>query len=142
MPAEVGAVWAAIDDPSTWVDWYEPLSAFEPIGEPTTGVGARFHEQEWLWKTESRIVHREPGRSLGLSTESINMPGLLRRYHRQLVVEPEPGGASTTVTIIGGFRFGPLGLVLFAYTYPQTLGALYLEYRSALRGLSRFVAAS
>jgi len=139
IPADLDVVWSAVDDPSTWLDWYEPLAAFEPIGEPTRGIGAVFHEREWLWKTNSRIVAREPGRSIGLSTESINMPGLLSRYYRRISLEREPIDGSTLVTITGGFRFGQLGLVLFAYTYPQMLGALFVEYRSALRGLSRFV---
>lgn len=139
VPAAPDVVWAKVGDESTWLSWYKPLSAFDPIGEPTTGIGATFQEQEWLWKTESRVVTKDAGRKIGLSTHSINMPGLLTSYYRSISVDPGENGSSTLVAISGAFRFGPLGWLLFPYTYPQMNAAMYFEYRSALKGLAELV---
>lgn len=129
-------VWTVVGDESSWLRWYRPLSLFQPIGEPTSGVGATFDEHESFWKTRSEIVSKVPGRSIGLATRSINLSGLLDRYYRSIDLEPGADGASTTVSITGAFRFGWLGLLLFPYTYPQMNASIYLEYRSALRGLA------
>ena len=137
--APASQVWSRVSDQSTWLDWYRPLKAFEPVGETTNGIGAVFHEQDALWKTESEVVSLEPGVEIGLSTRSINFPGLLTHYYRRISLEPSEDASTTTVSISGGFNFGLLGWLLFPYTYPQMHAALYLEYRCALQGLASAV---
>ncbi len=137
VPAE--RVWSTVSDASTWLSWYKPLSVFEPVGEPTGGLGATFRQQDWVWKTESSIVAWDRGREIGLSTSSINMPGLLTKYYRSLTIEQSEDETATTVTLTGAFRFGTLGWLLAPYTYPQMLAALYVEYRSALSGLAELL---
>ncbi len=73
-------------------------------------------------------------------TRSINIRGLLTKYYRSVSVVPVD--THTEVTITGAFRLGVLGWALLPYTYPQMLGALFFEYRSALRGLDQHLAAA
>lgn len=136
VPVPPAQVWALVGDESTWLDWYEPLSGFEPVGEPTSGVGATFAEQEWVWTTASEVVVKDDGRRIDLATRSINLRGLLRGYYRRIELEPVDGGSSTEVSFVGGFRFVPLGWLLFPYTYPQMNASLWFEYRGALKGLA------
>lgn len=138
VAADPGRVWDVVGDEAGWLSWYRPLTELEVIGEPTTGVGTVLREREWLWRTTTEVVRRDEGSRIDLITRSINIRGLLTKYYRSVTVVPADDGAEVTIT--GAFRLGILGWGLLPYTYPQMLGALFFEYRSALRGLEQHLA--
>ena len=135
------AVWAAIADHKRWLTWYRPLKGFRLLEGDELAIGALVWEHEGPWKTTAEVLEWEEGRTVGLAMRTLNLRGLLSSYYRRIelqavATDQEP---RTEVTITGGFAFGPLGWVLFAYTYPQMLATMYFEYRSALKGLAEAV---
>lgn len=136
VPAPVADVWAALEHPD-WLRWYRPLSDFAVVGGGGVVAGSVVREREWWWKVESVVDVWEEQRSLGLAARAFNVPGLLRTYHRRFDLSDVDGG--TRVELTGGFAFGPTGWLFLPYTYPQMIGAMYVEYRSALNGLAHFV---
>lgn len=139
VKASPDEVWAVVSDASTWLDWYRPLSAFDLVGVTSLQPGAEVYEKESFWKTTSEVVDWDEGRTIGLSTRTINARWLLRRYYRLLEIDAaDPEGTETKVSLTGGFSFGPVGWIFVAYAYPQTRASLYFEYRSALKGLAAY----
>ena len=136
VAASVADVWAVLEDPD-WLRWYRPLSDFAIVGGGGVVAGSVVREREWLWKVESVVDVWEEQRALGLAARAFNVPGLLRTYHRRFDLTAVDGG--TRVELTGGFAFGPTGWIFLPYTYPQMVGALYFEYRSALKGLSQLL---
>lgn len=141
VEAPIDRVWSVVSDHTQRTAWYTALDEFVPMGEATSGVGATFREREWAWKSTVEIVEWSEGRHIGMSTRTLNMPGLLSRLYTQFELEAVSDD-STVVTITGGFRLGWLGWVLAAYTYPQMLTYLWVDYRSAMKGLQAVCASS
>ena len=141
VEATADQLWAVIGDHTTWTTWHEDYEEHEATTAQSTGNGARFATKEWIFRYESEMVRWEPGEAVGLAiVRAGRLRWLIRSYYSEIRIEQTTGEPSRCrVEYAVAFTGTWLFWLLAAYTVGHSLGIGYLDARSSLRKLDRYV---
>ena len=140
IAATPAQVWEIASDAARWTDWFTTYDEFETIDDKTLGIDTRFRIREWRLTYEGVVNEWEPERRIGMTHTTSSFSWMLTSYADQLEIEPT--GEGCTVTFSGRFSLNLLGWLIAPYSLGQTIGLMWAEFHSAVKGLERVVMAT
>ncbi|HSE10441.1 MAG TPA: SRPBCC family protein [Nocardioidaceae bacterium] len=138
MAAPIDSVWALFADFPNLARHWSGLRASRPVGQQTSGVGARRHvELKPIGSMQETVTTWEDGRRIG--TE--NRPSVLVPFNRaEATLTLEPDGDGTLATF--DYRYVPRGGPLGRFTGPlidKMLTATFTDMLAASEDAARAV---
>lgn len=143
VAASAQEVWAVVSDARTWTEWHADYEEHRPLTDTAVGLGAQFHTKEWIVRSESEITRWESGRVVGLTVlRSKGWHWLLRSYYSEVAIEPLAGESERCRVSYGAAFTGTWQFwLLSAYSVGHSLFSIYVDARSSLKALERYVVA-